>query len=308
MCAMGEWDDHERAALIALLRARPAGMTWAQITADVGDAGSALSVWHRFHQPGLFPLADDGDPADPLRTAAEDIQKWADSPFRFLTFRDSDYPAQLLDVHQVPPVLFARGALVPDENAVSVVGSRAVSEPGVALARTVASALVERGITVLSGLAAGVDTAAHTAALDAGGRTVAVIGTGITQSYPASNRPLQDRIAGNGLVLSQFWPDAPPTKQTFPMRNATMSAYGRATIVIEAGEKSGARIQARLAVAHGRPVILADAVVLGTNWGRELVGKPGVTWARDSDEIIAQAVEAVAMADRVATLLSMTGA
>jgi DNA processing protein len=204
-------------------------------------------------------------------------------------------------------VLFTRGTLVADERAVSVVGSRAASDAGLRLARTVASALVERGITVLSGLAAGVDTAAHRAALDAGGRTVAVIGTGINQSYPVANRRLQELIADNGLVVSQFWPDTPPTKQTFPMRNATMSAYGRATIVVEAGEKSGARIQARLAVAHGRPVILTDSVVHGTTWGNELVGKPGVTWARDVDGIVSHAVEAVDMGDRVAKLLAMAG-
>ncbi|HEY1573354.1 MAG TPA: DNA-processing protein DprA [Pseudonocardiaceae bacterium] len=204
-------------------------------------------------------------------------------------------------------MLFTLGELVSNESAVSVVGSRSASDAGLRLARTVASALIERGITVLSGLAAGIDTAAHRAALDVDGRTVAVIGTGINQSYPAANRQLQESIADKGLVVSQFWPDAPPTKQTFPMRNATMSAYGRATIVIEAGEKSGARIQARLAVEHGRPVILTDSVVQGTTWGSELVGKPGVAWVRGIDEIIAHAVDAVSMGDRVAELLSMVG-
>lgn len=307
VCAMGDWDDHERAALVALLRTRPAGMTWAQITAEVGDTGSARSVWDRLRQPSLFALADGAGPDDPLRAAAEDIQKWSESRFRFLTFRDSDYPPQLRDVHQVPPVLFARGELASNESAVSVVGSRSASDAGLRLAQTVASALIERGITVLSGLAAGIDTAAHRAALDLGGRTVAVIGTGINQSYPAANRQLQELIADNGLVVSQFWPDVSPTRKTFPMRNATMSAYGRATIVVEAGEKSGARIQARLAVEHGRPVILTDSVVQGTTWGNELIGKPGVAWARDIDEVISHAVAAVSMGDRVAELLAMTG-
>ncbi|MDQ3402682.1 MAG: DNA-protecting protein DprA, partial [Actinomycetota bacterium] len=83
--------------------------------------------------------------------------------------------------------------------------------------------------------------------------------------FPAVNRELQRSIAANGLVLSQFWPNAPPTRQTFPMRNATMSAYGRATIIVEAGEHSGARSQARSAIAHGRPVILMTSVAQGTN-------------------------------------------
>src|SRR5581483_252563 len=112
----------------------------------------------------------------------------------------------------------------------------------------------------ISGLAAGIDTAAHTAALESGGRTVAVIGTGITRCYPAANIELQEAIAHSGLVLSQFWPESSASKASFPMRNATMSAYGRATIVVEASEQSGARIQARLAVAHGRPVVLMNSV------------------------------------------------
>jgi predicted Rossmann fold nucleotide-binding protein DprA/Smf involved in DNA uptake len=139
---------------------------------------------------------------------------------------------------------------------------------------------------VIAGLAKGIDTAAHTAALEAGGRTVAVIGTGITKCYPAENRQLQDRIATEGLVLSQFWPDSPPTKHTFPMRNAVMSGYGRATIVVEAGERSGARIQARQTVAHGRPVILTDLVVKANKWSAALINRPGVHVASSPAEIM----------------------
>ena len=147
----------------------------------------------------------------------------------FHTFRDDSYPAPLREIHQLPPMLFSRGALRPGETAVSVVGSRRASETGLAWARQLAKALAAADIAVISGLAAVIDTAAHTAALDAGGRTVAVLGTGINQTYPAANSALQERIARDGLVLSQFWPDAPPTKKSFPLRNATMSGYGRRT-------------------------------------------------------------------------------
>lgn len=129
---------------------------------------------------------------------------------------------------------------------------------------------------VISGLAAGIDTAAHTAALGEGGRTVAFIGTGSNFYYPPKNRELQDSIADFGLVLSQFWPESPPQKHTFLMRNALMSGYGLATIVVEAGETSGARAQARMAVAHGRPVILTDTVVERNEWARTLMQRPGV--------------------------------
>jgi DNA processing protein len=135
-------------------------------------------------------------------------------------------------------------------------------------------------------LAAGIDTAAHTAALDAGGRTVAVIGTGINCVYPAANRDLQERIACVGLVLSQFWPDAPATKKSFPLRNATMSGYGRATIVVEAGETSGARIQARVGVEHGRAVILRDRVIRANEWAKALQHRPGVHVVSGVDEVL----------------------
>lgn len=114
------------------------------------------------------------------------------------------------------------------------------------------------------------------------GRTIAFIGTGIDRQYPAENRDLQKRIENEGLVLSQFMPDAEPTRQTFPMRNALMSGYGIATIIADANEHSGTRIQARQAQRHGRPVILNHTVMDGTQWGRELADKPGVYVVRDA--------------------------
>jgi len=168
----------------------------------------------------------------------------------------------------------------------SVVGSRDASPRGLSVARSIAAGLVDHGITVIAGLAKGIDSAAHVAAMEAGGRTVAVLGTGINHCYPAENRALQNRIAAEGLVLSQFWPNAPPTKHTFPMRNTVMSGYGCATIVVEAGEHSGARIQARRAVAHGRPVILSDLVVKANKWPAELIDRPGVYVAGSTAEVM----------------------
>jgi DNA processing protein len=136
-------------------------------------------------------------------------------------------------------------------------------------------------------IALGIDTAAHRAALGAGGRTVAVIGTGIDRVYPAENRKLQGEIAARGLLLSQFWPDAPARKHTFLSRNATMSGYGLATVVVEAGEHSGARVQARIAVEHGRPVILTDLVVERNEWAQALVPRPGVHVANSVASVLA---------------------
>jgi DNA processing protein len=273
LSAMHAWDDHERAALVALLRARPGGLTWPELAVEVANARSAWTVWARHQSLDLFTSEDS---TEVTAEVVAEVESWQAADFRFLTFMDDDYPKQLLEVHQFPPVLFAKGSLWPDEVGVSVVGSRSASETGLQNAREISRRLVKADVAVISGLASGIDTAAHTSALESDGRTIAVVGTGINKCYPASNQDLQEKIATRGLVISQFWPDAQPNKSNFPIRNATMSAFGRATIIVEAGEKSGARIQARLAVAHGRPVVLMDAVVRGTNWGAKLQGQPGV--------------------------------
>jgi DNA processing protein len=263
----------ERAALVALLRERPGRRGWAELTAQVLAAGSAVDVWERLVPPVLVSPA--GEPGA-LEAAARQIDGWIGQGWRVLTILDERYPARLRAIHQAPPVLFARGTVALDDVAVSVVGSRSASPRGLDIAAGVARGLVARGVTVLGGLALGVDAAAHRAALGAGGRTVGVIGTGIDRAYPAPNRELQEQVAERGLVLSQFWPGTPPQRHNFLMRNATMSGYGLATVVVEAGERSGSRAQARIAVEHGRPVILTSLVVAGNDWARALVGRPGV--------------------------------
>lgn len=290
----------EQTALVALLRARPAGRSWPQITEEVIASGSAAAVWQRTIPQPLLTVP--GQP-DLLADAAASISCWQQQGLIVLTVLDADYPARLRAVHQAPPVLFGRGRLVPDELAVSVVGSRQASERGLQVAGQIAATLSGQGITVLSGLAAGIDTAAHHGALATGGRTVAVLGTGIDRVYPATNAGLHAHIGASGLLLSQFWPAAPPQKHTFLLRNATMSGYGLATVVVEAGEHSGARAQARIAVEHGRPVILTDLVLTATRWAPELLGRPGVypaaTLAQVSDIVTGLAHAATAAADGV---------
>jgi len=270
---MGPVPLDETAALVALLRVRPGGLTWAELATEVILAGSAERVWDEGVDDGLLPRPET---QAALQSAKADVADWLDARLDLVTVLDERYPVRLLDIRETPPFLFADGALLAEDPGMSVVGSRSASPRGREIAAAAAETLVCRGLTVIAGLAAGIDATAHEAALRAGGRTVAVIGTGIRRYYPAENRALQQAIARRGLVLSQFLPDAPPTKSSFPMRNATMSGYGLATIVVEAGEHSGARIQARKAVEHGRPVILTDQVASGTKWGADLVGRPGV--------------------------------
>lgn len=276
----------EHVALVALLQSRPEGLTWAEIMADVVACGSAVETCQR-----LVPAALFADPsADPLGVASRDIETWTATGLTLLTVLDAEYPQRLRGIHQAPPVLFSRGKILADDPAVSVVGSRTASERGLTVAANIADALVSEGITAVAGLAAGIDAAVHRAALDAGGRTVAVIGTGINRYYPATNRDLQDEISERGLLLSQFWPDAPPQKHTFLMRNATMSGYGLATVVVEAGEKSGTRVQARMAVEHGRTVILTESVYAQNEWARNHLSTRGLI-TPDRVEILAYAVE-----------------
>lgn len=145
--------------------------------------------------------------------------------------------------------------------------------------------LAERGFTVVSGLADGVDSAAHRAALAHDRRTVAVIGTGIRRSYPAKNAELQREIASTGAVVSQFWPDAPPTRTSFPMRNIVMSGLSQATVVIEASHTSGAKMQARFALEHGRPVFLLGSL-LEHEWAREYAERPGAHVIENAADVV----------------------
>jgi DNA processing protein len=273
----------EHAALVALLRSLPRGEPWFTVTEAVLKQGSALAVWENQAGDALIP-----DPArDSLYAEAlREVAQWDDTGMRLLGILDEEYPARVREIHQAPPFLFASGTLLADDPAIAVVGSRKASPTGLEMASSIAALLAAEGITVLAGLAAGIDTAAHTAALAAGSRTVAIIGTGIRRYYPPANQPLQDEIAGKGLVLSQFWPDGPPQRPNFLMRNAVMSGYGRATVVVQAGETSGTRAQARMAVEHGRPVILTDQVVASNEWAKRLVGRPDVHIAADTAEVM----------------------
>jgi len=290
--AMVSGKPEEHAALVALLQARPDGLSWPEIAAELLEVGSAVKVWERHAPaPALIDLPGEITPA----SADLDVRSWAALGLRLASILDDDYPVRLRGIHQAPPVIFTLGTVVVDDPAVSVVGSREASAQGIAMATAVARELTARKMTVVSGLARGIDTAAHRAALDAGGRTVAVIATGISKTYPAENSSLQQEIARRGLVLSQFWPDAPPQKHTFLMRNATMSGYGLATVVVEAGETSGARAQARMAVEHGRQVILTDQVVVRNQWAQKLLGRPGVHVASSVDSVMDAVDQVVAM-------------
>lgn len=274
----------ERSAMVALLEDRPRGLTWRQIADQVAECGSAEKVLEYLVPSDLFAE----DHRVRLDRAAADIAGWEKSGIGVHTLLDDSYPAQLRDVLHMPPIVFTVGVRATDHDsrAVAIVGSRKASPEGLRRACRLATELGREGYTIVSGAAEGIDAASHTAALDTGARTVAVLGTGVRRYYPARNRDLQDRIAAAGMLLSQFWPDAPPTQYNFPLRNAVMSGYVTATVVVEAGERSGTRIQARNAVEHGRPVLLTEEVVRANAWARAIEGQAGVHVVRGISDVL----------------------
>jgi DNA processing protein len=173
-----------------------------------------------------------------------------------ITAQSPTYPRQLLEIHAPPIVLYVWGELTArDQHAIAVIGSRRTSHYGAECAKKLSYQLAYSGLTVISGLARGIDTAAHQGALAAKGRTIAVIGSGLSKLYPPENAALADKIRnGNGAVLSEFSMAVEPDRQTFPMRNRIISGWSHGILVVEAGLNSGALITASQAIEQGRSV------------------------------------------------------
>jgi DNA processing protein len=171
-------------------------------------------------------------------------------------------PLNDVEARNAPARLYLAGdlALLDARSRVSIVGSRNASAAGLGRASTYARILTEGGAVVVSGLAEGIDTSAHTGAIAAGGRTIAVLGTGLRRVYPSSNRELQSRVAREHLVITQFPPDTPPSRRNFPMRNRTMALLTNATIIVEAGASSGTLHQGWEALRLGRLLFLDETV------------------------------------------------
>lgn len=172
-----------------------------------------------------------------------------------LTVVDPDYPDSLRAIYDSPPVLFVSGKIIPeDSRAIAIVGSRSASDYGRITATKLAGELSLHSLTVVSGMALGIDSAAHRGALQAGGRTIAVLGSGIDIIYPYENKKLYRSISENGAVVSEFFPGTGPHPGNFPRRNRIISGLSQAVIVVEAGKKSGALLTADLALSQNKPL------------------------------------------------------
>jgi DNA processing protein len=283
--------EQEVAALIALLRR--GDRLWHHYAMLIDATGSAIAVLRgEYEEPGdphALTLFNASEPSVVnLDAIIAEIRQWSAEGMDLVTVLDDAYPDNLRGIHNRPPLLFIRGRLDPDDDqAIAVVGTRQPTEAGIRAAASMSTELAEAGYTVISGLAQGIDTAVHQAALATSGRTIAVIGTGLRRAYPPTNRDLQGRLGEEMAVLSQFWPDSPPTRTSFPMRNVVMSGLALATVVIEASGASGARMQARFALEHGRPVFLMRSL-MQHSWAREYAKRPGTHVVASAAEVVEQ--------------------
>ena len=201
-----------------------------------------------------FHAVDQTDKA--MSATRERIRNETDRAPKQIPLGDTAYPANLREIQAPPARLYVRGALAEDDAlAVAIVGSRAATPYGVAVAERLAADLAARGVTVVSGLARGIDSAAHRGALRAGGRTIAVLGSGVDVIYPPENRRLAGDIEASGALVSQFEPGTPPLAGYFPARNRVLAGLSLAVLVVEAAEKSGSLITAGLAAEMGREVL-----------------------------------------------------
>jgi DNA processing protein len=299
----------EQAAVLALAKASP--REWYRTAAVIGEAGSAvkllegdtplMSIPHQRYAEELRQQVG----VDDLEAAHDLVTRGTERGLALYTVLDDAYPANLHMIYNRPPFIWVRGQLRPeDSRAIAVVGTRQATDDGIRRAARLAHELAEAGVTVLSGLARGIDTAAHTASLDVPtGRTVAVIGQGLlTPVYPKENQRLAEQICDRGALVSQFWTDAPPRQMNFPMRNVVMSGMAMGTVVIEASATSGAKMQARLALEHGKRLFLLDSLVSSQDWARRYAERPGVSVVQQLEDVLDVLVTLAAPPEQLALL------
>lgn len=280
--------DNRTAALamaaMELLPAEPADL--AAILADprlrdaflVGDDGGCPD--------GLLAYLRDGLDPGRVETWEKRLDRLAaDDGALPVLAGDDAYPPLLAGCWDRPPVLFVRGTL-PTGPSVAVVGSRRTDSATLEATRRIVRSAAEAGLTVVSGLAAGVDTAAHTAVVDAGGPTVAVVGTGIRRVFPVENARLAEQIAESGAVVSQFAPEAPRTSTTFLRRNCVIAGLAETSVVMDGEERSGSRHQAEQAVRYGRQVVLWAPALDRQPWAQDMTARGDAAFAGSVGEAV----------------------
>ncbi len=260
----------------------------------VNNFGSAAEV---FSQDEKSLMDVEGIGQQRARTIRE-FNRWRDAEaiikrcreinVQIISYFSALYPENLKTIHDPPLILYIMGKPLPEDNlAIAIVGSRRTSEYGRRVAEKLSRELSELGITIVSGLARGIDTIAHTASLKSGGRTIGVFGSGLDRPYPPENKELIKKILNNGYVLSEFPPGTPPNKENFPQRNRLISGLSLAVIVVEAEAKSGALITAGYGLEQGREVFaVPGGIFLKTSQGTNSLIKKGAKPVTSVNDII----------------------
>lgn len=209
---------------------------------------------------------------------------------KVITLKDQDYPRNLLSIYDSPSLLYVKGSLEEDDNlSVAIVGSRAAGDYGRVITEKISYELAEKGITIVSGMARGIDSAAHQGALRAGGRTLAVLGCGIDIVYPPENRGLAEKITTQGALITEFPFSTPPLPINFPRRNRLISGLSLGVVVVEAGLKSGSLITARLALEQGREVFAVPGSVNSLkSKGTHSLIKEGARLVEGAEDILSE--------------------
>jgi DNA processing protein len=222
--------------------------------------------------------------------AVEQQQKMLDCEARIIPISDPIYPQSLREIFDPPVALFARGRLeLLDSVKLGVVGTRRATTYGLAVAERLSSDLARAGLTIVSGMARGIDTAAHKAALAAEGNTAAVFGCGVDVLYPSDNRKLMSEIASKGLLISEFPMGAPAYPQNFPIRNRLVSGLSSGVLVVEGAQYSGSSITARLALDQGREVFAVPGNITSKmSWGPNLLIKQGAKLVQEWNDIVVE--------------------
>jgi DNA processing protein len=225
---------------------------------------------------------------DQWRAVEAELHKITRTEVRLVTRLDAEYPENLTHLHDPPPFLYVRGSLIPEDRlAIAIVGSRFASAYGRGVARELARGLTEKGVTIVSGLARGVDVEAHRATLEAKGRTIAVLGSGIDIIYPNEHRSLAADIPAHGAVISEFPLGSKPDAVHFPYRNRVISGLTLGTVVVEAAENSGSLITARFALEQNREVFAVPGVITsGRSRGPHKLIKEGAKLVENVEDIL----------------------
>jgi len=266
----------------------------AWVAISLGSGLRRRSAWRCIADPSEMPALDMGESreaaeGETLALARRVLARLGPTD-RVIPWSSPLYPGSLRTLEDPPPVLFVRGATVAvDAPAIAVVGARDATAYGVAVARQLGTALGELGVTVVSGLALGVDGAAHRGALVAGAQTLAVVGAGVDVDYPRQHGRLREEIVARGAIVSELPPGTPPLKQHFPQRNRLISGLAHGVIVVEASLRSGSLVTARHALAQGREIFaVPGSISSARSRGPHALLKAGAKLVESVDDVLAE--------------------